>query len=120
MPTKVIASSLGLIGFVVAILAGLAVNNPATTTLWRALCAMVICYTVGSIIGAIAMHAISEQIEQYKASNPLPVEEPAQAGDVIIEDDEQPDARTASGSDASTTGAAAPGHANAPREGVAA
>lgn len=72
MPTQVIASSLGLIGFIIAILAGLAADNPETTTIVRALIAMFICYVVGMIIGAIATRALNEHIAQYKQSNPMP------------------------------------------------
>jgi hypothetical protein len=91
MPTQVIASSLGLIGFIIAILAGLAADNPATTTIVRALAAMFICYVVGMMLGTMATHALNEHIEQYKRSNPMPanVAGPGEASDVVVIEPEE-------------------------------
>ncbi len=72
MPAKVIAGCLALTGFAVAILAGLAVGNPTLQILWHALIAMGACYIGGLVIGAIAFRAVTEHVEHYKTTNPIP------------------------------------------------
>ncbi|MBI1369533.1 MAG: hypothetical protein GC162_12875 [Planctomycetes bacterium] len=85
MPTQVFASSLALIGFAIAIVTGLAVDNPATTTLMRAIGAMIVCYIVGTILGAIGERAINEHLSQYKKKHPLPsLDDPEQSEDVLV------------------------------------
>lgn len=71
MPHRVIATTLALIGFTTAIVAGLIAQNPAVTTLWRALVAMVACYAVGLGVGAAAQRAVQEHVEQYQRQHPL-------------------------------------------------
>ena len=71
MPSKLIASSLALIAFAAAVIAGLVVDNPATVILWRALLAMFTCYVVGSALGAVAQRALDEHVDQYKRAHPL-------------------------------------------------
>jgi hypothetical protein len=71
MPTRLIASSLALIAFAVAVLAGIAVDNPAYTIIWRAILAMAICYFVGLFIGAASQHAVEEDIESHRRRHPL-------------------------------------------------
>ena len=66
-----IACSLALLAFAAATVAGIAVGNPAITTVWRALLAMIGCYAVGSLLGALAERALSEHIDQYKRDHPL-------------------------------------------------
>jgi len=71
MPAKVIAGSLALTGFAVAILAGLAAGNAASTILWTALVAGFVCWVLGVIVGAVAYKAVTEHVENYKAENPI-------------------------------------------------
>jgi hypothetical protein len=71
MPAAIIASSFALIGFAVAVAAGIAADNSAATTIWRALGAMILCYMIGRVIGAIAMRAMREHVTQYKQSHPI-------------------------------------------------
>ena len=71
MPSKLIASSLALLAFAAAVVAGLIVDNPATTIISRALIAMILCYIAGSAIGAVAQRALEEHVEQYKRAHPL-------------------------------------------------
>jgi len=80
MPVRVIASSLALIGFMVAAVTGAIAGNPATTTITRALTAMGICYLVGLGIGRLGQAAVREHVERYKQANPIP-EVDADAGD---------------------------------------
>lgn len=51
---------LGLLGFSVTIIAGLSVDNPATTTLSRALWALAAFYLLGSLLGYVAHRVIDE------------------------------------------------------------
>jgi hypothetical protein len=60
-----------MVGFAAAIIAGLSVDNPATTTLFRALLAMFACYLGGLGMGAIAQSAMQENVDRYKIENPL-------------------------------------------------
>ena len=71
MPTSIIASCFALIAFAASVIGGLAVDNPATTILTRALAAMIVCYTLGVLIGTLAQRAIDEHIANYKKQNPL-------------------------------------------------
>ncbi len=109
VPGRVIAAAIALIAFAVAIVAGLAAENPATTTLYRAIVAMVVCYGLGRIVGLVGQRAIAEDVERYKARNPIhsPEEtEPASqdaasAGDPVdvIEDTDEQNPAAASPSD---------------------
>ena len=71
MPTKVIGACLGLAGFAVAILAGLAADNPSDQILTRALLSMLGCQLIGLAIGAVAERTIDERLEAHRASNPM-------------------------------------------------
>jgi hypothetical protein len=79
MPAKLIAASLGLIGFAVAIAAGLAADNSAMTTLRRALGAMAGCWLLGWIVGAIGRRAVLEHVDQYKQAHPIPTPDDAES-----------------------------------------
>jgi ABC-type proline/glycine betaine transport system permease subunit len=70
MPSRIIATSLALVAFATAVVGGIWADNPALTTIARALVAMVVCYLVGSIIGSIAQRVIDENIQNYKQANP--------------------------------------------------
>jgi hypothetical protein len=72
MPVRIIASSLALIGFVVAAVTGAVAGNPVATTIGRSLTAMGVCYVVGLGIGHLGRAAIREHIERYKQSHPIP------------------------------------------------
>jgi hypothetical protein len=56
-----VAGCFSLAAFFVAILAGLAADNPATLILGRAVLAMALCYPVGVVIGLICQHAVEER-----------------------------------------------------------
>jgi len=74
-PVKVIAGCAGLCGFTVAVLSGLAADNPADVILGRAIVANVVCYLVGGAIGYVMDRAVDEGMEQYKAARPAPMSE---------------------------------------------
>ncbi|MBX3357238.1 MAG: hypothetical protein KF745_02300 [Phycisphaeraceae bacterium] len=62
VPTRVIAASMGLAAFAVAVIAGLAVNNPADFILARALLSMFVCWAVGLAVGAVAERTMIESL----------------------------------------------------------
>jgi len=77
---KSIAGACGLTGFAVAILGGLAADNPAGVILTRALVAMVACYAVGVFIGMMAARAVHDATDAHVVKNPAPrIEEVRQA-----------------------------------------
>jgi len=80
----VIASALGLAAFSIAIIAGLAADNPTDVILLRALASMFVCYLIGSVIGLSAERALQEAIDRYAQDNPAPAiadSSPSDAGD---------------------------------------
>lgn len=72
-PVKTIAACAALAGFAIAVLAGLAVNNPADVILTRGVTALFVCYAVGGVIGLAMEFAVSEGMRDYKESKPLPM-----------------------------------------------
>jgi hypothetical protein len=70
-PAKVIASVMGLGAFGIAIVAGLAVDNPADHILSRALICMFVCNIVGLAIGALAERTVNDSIGTYIKARPV-------------------------------------------------
>jgi putative Mn2+ efflux pump MntP len=70
--TKVIAASMALSAFAVAIVAGLAAGNPARSVLFNAVVSMIVCQILGLFIGAFAERAIADHMKAYKAAHPIP------------------------------------------------
>ncbi|MDX1565231.1 MAG: hypothetical protein R3236_07495 [Phycisphaeraceae bacterium] len=101
MPSRLIATALGLLGFFVATVSGLMAGHPSMTlfeaesgpvmvsgagaTLLRALLSLLACYAVGWILGEVARRAVDESVEVYKKDHPLeaddPADQPEAAGD---------------------------------------
>ena len=69
---KVIAACFTLAAFAVAVVAGLASDNPATHVLVRAVVAMIVCYPIGFIVGIVCERIISAHIESHERANPTP------------------------------------------------
>ena len=69
---KSVSGACGLTGFAVAILAGLAADNPAGVILTRALIAMFSCYFVGIFISALATRAVRDATNSHIRANPAP------------------------------------------------
>ena len=67
-----IATAAGLSGFAVAVIAGLAVENPGQVVLGRALVSMMGCYVLGQILGSGAENVVRRRIEAYKSEHPAP------------------------------------------------
>lgn len=74
--TRLIATCFALAAFSVAIIAGLAADNPGTTVLTTAIICMIGCQLIGLVVGAVAQRAIDEHLSRYRAKNPIPKEEP--------------------------------------------
>lgn len=70
--TKIIAAVIGLIAFVVAIIAGLAADNPADTILLRAIVALIVMQAVGFAMGSIGERTMVEAASNYQRNNPVP------------------------------------------------
>lgn len=69
---KVIAAAFALLGFAVAILAGLAAGNPADAVLARSLAVMIVCQLIGMAAGAMLAYVGEEHVRAYEASRPIP------------------------------------------------
>jgi hypothetical protein len=68
---------MGLAAFVVAVVAGLAADNPTENILVRALVSLCGCYAAGFIAGTVAERAVMERIDEYLKTNAI--EEPGEA-----------------------------------------
>lgn len=74
MPSRIIATCLALIAFAMTIVLGMAVGNPPITIVWRATLMMLVVWAIGSVLGAMAQHVITENIASYKLDHPLVTE----------------------------------------------
>lgn len=64
--TKVIAACCGLAAFAIAMVAGLAADNPGEVVLLRALGSMVVCQILGVALGTIVERVVEDSIESHK------------------------------------------------------
>lgn len=62
---------MGLGAFTIAVIAGLAVDNPADRILSRALISMFLCNAVGLALGLIAEKAVIDAIATYIRAHPV-------------------------------------------------
>lgn len=67
---RVIAGLFALSAFGVAMISGLASDNPASSVLERALMAMFLSYPLGWIVGMICQHVIDDHLKMHKEANP--------------------------------------------------
>jgi len=70
--TKTVGVVSGLAAFAVALLTGLAVDNPSEVILSRALGALFVCYLVGLGVGAALDRLAREALEAHRRANPAP------------------------------------------------
>jgi tetrahydromethanopterin S-methyltransferase subunit C len=77
--TRVIAASLALAAFAVAIVSGLAAGNPARIVLLNAVVCMIVCQILGLFVGVLAERAVSEHVADYKSARPVPGGPPPRA-----------------------------------------
>jgi putative Mn2+ efflux pump MntP len=71
IPTKVIGACAGLTAFAIALVAGLAADNPAEDVLFRALIALVACQLIGGLVGMVGERTVREAIREYQSSHPV-------------------------------------------------
>lgn len=71
-PTRMISGTLALAGFVIAVIAGMAADNPSSIVLTRALIAMLACNLLGSAIGAVAHWTGTQHVERHIRNTPIP------------------------------------------------
>lgn len=70
--TKVIGACCGLAAFAIAVIAGLASENPGEVILFRALVGMFVCQFVGLGIGMVIERIVMDSIQAHKQSRPDP------------------------------------------------
>jgi hypothetical protein len=76
--TRLIACSVALCGFVVALLAGLAAGNPTDLVLSRALASLIACFALGSLVGAMADRTVRDTVASHRARNTDPAPDASQ------------------------------------------
>ena len=62
--SRAVAGCFALAAFAVAVVAGLAGSNGATSILLRAVIAMICCYPVGLLIGLVCQHVVEQHLRQ--------------------------------------------------------
>jgi putative Mn2+ efflux pump MntP len=62
---------MGLTAFAVALVAGLAADNPAESVLFRAIVAMFACQLIGGFVGMAGERVVRDAIREYKAAHPV-------------------------------------------------
>ena len=67
---RVIAGLFALASFGVAMISGLASDNPASSVLTHAIMAMFLSYPVGWVVGMICQHVIDDHLKIHKEANP--------------------------------------------------
>ncbi len=70
--TKVVGACCGLGAFAIAVVAGIAADNPGEVVIFRALVSMFVCQLLGVGIGAVVERVISDSIAAHKQSSPDP------------------------------------------------
>jgi hypothetical protein len=65
MPTR-IAGILCLIAFAASLVAGISAGNPFTTTVLRALLALVVTYVIGLILGNMTQRMLDENLQKQE------------------------------------------------------
>lgn len=78
-PNGLVASSLGISGFTIAIVAGLGAGNDASDVLGRAIVAALGCYLAGFFLSVIAAHVVHEHLSGFRAAHPVPDATPFQS-----------------------------------------
>ncbi len=105
MPVRIIATSFAFIAFTIAMICGLAAQNPGSTIISRALVAMMVCYALGLGIGILGKRTVEEHVEEYKKKYPVhPEEDEHQEGEAVSEAD--PSTESTESGDATTVEAA--------------
>lgn len=78
-PSRACAVAAALGAFSIAIVAGLAVDNPVDVILARALASMGACFFVGFAIGSVCEHVVNQHVAAHRVKAPArgaPADEP--------------------------------------------
>jgi hypothetical protein len=79
--TSVVAGMFALAAFTVAVLAGLMGGNDMVVILVRAMIALIVCYPLGMMAGALISKVIAEGVRDHAGANPIPALDTEQATD---------------------------------------
>lgn len=74
IPARVIATSFALLCFASTIAVGLFNGNSWGSIISSALLVCMLAYLVGSIVGALILRSVDEQIQRHRDANPIPDE----------------------------------------------
>ena len=72
LPSRLMSSVLGFMGFSTASLFGIFAGNPGLIILTRAMVAMVVCALIGRALGSVGEICVREFLDHYKAERPVP------------------------------------------------
>lgn len=72
LPSKLISSVLGFMGFSTACIFGILADNPGIVIITRAMVALVVCAFIGRILGSMGEICVREFVDLYKAQRPVP------------------------------------------------
>ncbi|MFM9958298.1 MAG: hypothetical protein ACKVZJ_09480 [Phycisphaerales bacterium] len=78
-PGRIIAGCFALCGFSTALFASLGASASAETILLRAIVALLLCFVVGAVVGAVGERCIREGFESYQRNHPVPTTPPMSA-----------------------------------------
>lgn len=79
--SRVYAGVGGLTAFVIAVIVGINVQNGGAHILLTAIVCMVACYMLGTLLGALAEHAVRAHMARVRTENPVPEAMPAVVAD---------------------------------------
>ena len=83
IPARVIATCFALMCFSATIAVGMYNSNDWVSILWSAILVCLLAWGIGSILGALILRSINEQIQQHVADNPIPDESEIYATDPV-------------------------------------
>ena len=89
--TSVVAGVFALSAFMVALLAGLLGGTDVSVILVRAIMALIVCYPVGLLAGALLSKDIEGGLRDHAQANPVPVEYTEQSADTVEQGDRTDD-----------------------------
>jgi len=76
VPSRLISGVLGLMAFMICCVVGLMAGNPGASILLRAILAMIVCASVGRLLGIAGQLCVQEYVTSYKSQRPRPVKPP--------------------------------------------
>ena len=83
IPARVIATSFALVCFTATIAVGMYNGNDWVSILSSALFVCLFAWLIGSLLGAVILRCINEQIQQHVEENPIPDESEIYAADPV-------------------------------------